>query len=152
MNTHVIESINDVEHWWYYAIYSGGWRESNVFRMDHYPYKDKMFIKLFQVSYANPEIIPLGLKEMYTVFSEEIRRKNQNQGKTTISQVTIRGPSETLHFYDVEVTAHNLRGDIFQDGVITAIDAIFSLSDQGEISYDIQWYDTIGTAEVGNYL
>ena len=42
MNTYVIESINDLDSWCYYAYYDGGWYENNVFRMDHYPYKENM--------------------------------------------------------------------------------------------------------------
>lgn len=37
---------------------------------------------------------------------------------------------------------------LFQNGVITAIDGIISLGDQGLITYGLQWYDTIGTAEI----
>jgi len=40
MNTHVIDSINDEPDWWYWTYYSGGWQERNVFRMDHYPWKE----------------------------------------------------------------------------------------------------------------
>jgi hypothetical protein len=51
------------------------------------------------------------------------------------------------------VTAHNLRDDLFQEGVITAIDVIMSMGDQGLIDYDIQWFESIGTAEiVRNYF
>ncbi|MCG3221474.1 MAG: cytochrome b/b6 domain-containing protein, partial [Candidatus Heimdallarchaeota archaeon] len=40
MNTHVIDSLNGQTGWWYNAFYSGGWRETNAFRMDHYPWKN----------------------------------------------------------------------------------------------------------------
>ena len=35
---------------------------------------------------------------------------------------------------------------IFQEDVITAIDVIMSLGDQGKITYTLQWYDAISTA------
>ena len=35
---------------------------------------------------------------------------------------------------------------MFQDGVITAIDAILTLGEKGLITYDLQWYDSIGSA------
>ncbi|MFX1536410.1 MAG: DUF4405 domain-containing protein [Promethearchaeota archaeon] len=145
MNTHVIESINGLEGWWYYAYYDGGWIEENVFRMDHYPYKDKMYIELFRENLDR-------LEEYYAVFRAEVVRKEQNVDKIIIPTVTlrIRGYSEV--FNDVEVIAHNLRNDIFRKGVITAIDVIMSLSDQGNITYELQWYETIGLAEVGNYF
>ena len=40
MDTHVIDSINGEPNWWYKVKYPGGWYETNVFRMDMYPYKD----------------------------------------------------------------------------------------------------------------
>ncbi|MFP3896476.1 MAG: hypothetical protein ACLFV5_06535 [Anaerolineales bacterium] len=46
MNTHVIDSINGETNWWYMAYYSGGWPETNVFRMNHFPYKDRMYIRV----------------------------------------------------------------------------------------------------------
>ena len=46
MDTYLIDAINGQPHWWYQAKYSGGWYESNVFRMDMYPYKDGAEIRL----------------------------------------------------------------------------------------------------------
>lgn len=65
-----------------------------------------------------------------------------------IPTVNIRGTKDTLTFSNVEVKAHNLRNDIFQESVITAIDVILSLGDENELTYDLQWYDSIGSAEV----
>lgn len=48
-NTYFIDSINGLKNWWYIAHYHGGWREGNMFRMDHYPYKDKMWINILRV-------------------------------------------------------------------------------------------------------
>jgi len=141
MNTHVIDSINGIENWWYRAYYDGGWPENNVFRMDHYPYKEKMYIELMQKN-------PGALANIYAVHSAEIERKKRNNGKVIIPEVIIRGTLDELHFFDVEVEPHNLRTDTFQEGVITGIDIIISLADQGKISYDLQWYDSIGTAEI----
>ena len=53
-----------------------------------------------------------------------------------------------MTFNDVLVVPHNLRSDTFQEDVITAIDVIMSLADQGKITYDLQWYDSIGTAGI----
>ncbi len=47
-DTHVIESINGQTGWWYRAHYAGGWAENNAFRMDMFPYKKGMSIKLFR--------------------------------------------------------------------------------------------------------
>ena len=46
MDTHIIDAINGESHWWQQVKYSAGWYESNVFRMDMYPYKDGTEIRL----------------------------------------------------------------------------------------------------------
>jgi len=141
MNTHIIDSINGKENWWYRAHYDGGWWENTVFRMDHYLIKEKTSIEIIQkeASYIN---------QIYDVYREEIERLNENQGKVIIPEVIIEGKTDTIQFTDVEVHPHNLRSDIFQPDVITAIDVILTLGDEGNISYDLQWYDTVGTAEI----
>jgi len=67
-------------------------------------------------------------------------------------EVSIRGPGTRLKLRDVEVLPHNLRKDIFQENVITAIDVVMSLGERGELSYDLKWYDTIGSAIVKQYF
>jgi hypothetical protein len=144
INTFVIKTINNISNWWYKAHYSGGWRENNVFRMDHYPYKDKMTITLETTTAS-------VINAIHEVWREEIERNKTNDGQTIVPRVTIIGPPDegTLEFYNISVTAHNLRNDTFQDGVVTAIDTILSLADQGKITtYKLKWYETIGTAEV----
>jgi hypothetical protein len=37
---------------------------------------------------------------------------------------------------------------MFQDVVITAMDVIMTLGDNGLISYDLQWYNSIGSAGI----
>lgn len=141
MNTHIIDSINGKENWWYRAHYDGGWWENTVFRMDHYLIKEKTSIEIIQkeASYIN---------QIYDVYREEIERLNENNGKVIIPEVIIEGKTDTIQFTDVEVQPHNLRSDIFQPDVITAIDVILTLGDEGNISYDLQWYDTVGTAGI----
>ncbi len=141
MNTHVIYSINGLENWWYEAYYDGGWGERNVFRMDHYPYKDKMTINLHREDEKRIETIN-------SVFREEVSSKAENDGKMIIPQVIIRGKTEDIAFSNVEVFPHDIRNDSFQRGIITAIDVIMSLGDSGRISYELQWYESIGTADV----
>jgi len=144
MDTYVIDSLNGEINLWYYAYYDGGWVEDNVWRMDHFPYKPNMVIKIFR---SNPGY----LESIYTTFREEVTRLENNNGSVIIPNVIITSPSNNLHFQDVEVTAHNLRNDTIQEGVITAIDVIMSLGDQGLISYELNWYETIGRAVVKNY-
>jgi hypothetical protein len=145
MNTYVIDSINDTENWWYRAYYDGGWLENNVFRLDHYPYKPGMRIFLYQESLAE-------ITRIYDSFKVEIDRLNNNNGSIIIPLVKIDTQGSKMFFHDVNVAAHNLRDDFFQNGVITAIDIIMSLGDQGLITYEMNWYDYIGTAEVNTYF
>jgi hypothetical protein len=109
--------------------------------MDHYPYKDKMTIRLFQTDQNQIDAI-------YQQYREEIERKKQYGGELIIPTVIIQGQDETNRFPSVTVTAHDLRTDMFQPGTITAIDVIMSLGDQGKLTYDLQWYESIGLAEV----
>jgi hypothetical protein len=144
MDTYVINSINGEINWWYTAYYDGGWEELNVFRMDRYPYKPKMYIRLFRTT-------DIKLQKIYTAFLDEMERLNENNGTVIIPNVIIRSPRGNLNFKNIVVSSHNLRNDFFLDGVITAIDVIMSLGDQGMITYKLNWYDEIGNAEVKNY-
>jgi hypothetical protein len=141
MNTHVIDAINQETGWWYIVVNSGGWAEQNVFRADHYPWKVGTQIQFFKEGYS--EITPI-----YSEWREEIQRKEDNNGKIIIPEVTIKGKTFTKEFSNVEVIAHNLRDDVFEEGVITAIDVILSLADQGKLTYELNWYDSIGQASV----
>ena len=143
MNTFIIETINNIPNWRYRAYYSGGWWEDNVFRMDHYPYKDKTTIRLETTG-------SIAIDAVYTIWKDEVDRKINNDGRIIIPRVTIWGPPGEgyLEFNDVTVTAHNLRNDMFQEGVITAIDTILSLADQRDITYGLKWYESIGIADI----
>jgi hypothetical protein len=141
MNTHVVDSINNKANWWYEVVYSGGWRENNVFRMDLYPWKLDTHVDFYQ---TNSDYI----KRVYKTFREEVERRDANNGYIIIPEVTIDSPTESFIFRDINVTAHNLRNDTLQIGVITALDVIMSMGDQGLITYSLTWYDSIGTAEV----
>jgi hypothetical protein len=90
----------------------------------------------------------IELNRIYKTFKDEIKRKVNNNGRIIIPSVKIRGPSTDLQFFNVEVTPHNLRNDIFQNGVITGIDVILTLSDENKLSHKLQWYESIGSAGV----
>lgn len=141
MNTYVIDSLNGIGNWWYRAYYSGGWKESNTWRMDHFPYKDETTIIVYKESGSMMERI-------YNSYTVQVQRRADNDGKVIIPRVMIEAPSGTLVFSDVEVVAHNLRNDSFQEGVITAIDVIMSLGDLGLITYELKWYEAIGSANI----
>lgn len=141
MNTHVIDSLNGHEHWWYRAHYSGGWMEDNVYRMDHYIYKEETTLVVYKEN-------PNRIRRIYSTYVEEVIRHQGNDGQIIIPTVTIQSRTQDLTFYSVNVTPHNLRNETLQDGVITGIDVIMSLGDQGKLTYDIQWYESIGTADI----
>lgn len=141
MNTHIIELINGEPNWWYITFYSGGWSEQNVFRPDHYPWKQGTILSFYQTSSS-------AIADIHSVWKEEVKRRENNNGKIIIPEVIIRGNTFTKEFKNIEVTPHNLRNDTFQEDVITTIDVILSLGDQREITYELQWYDSIGTASI----
>jgi hypothetical protein len=141
MNTHIIDTINREPDWWYQAYYDGGWSESNVFRPDHYPWKDKTTLAFFKTD-------PSRLQDIHSVWKEETERLTTNNGELVIPRVIIRGLTFAKEFENVEMTPHNLRDDVFRHNVTTAIDVIMSLSDQEKITYELKWYETIGTAGI----
>ena len=113
--------------------------------MDLYPYKDLMFI---QVRRVNPGFIDI----IHDTFREEVQRLEANGGQVIIPRVTITGPGLAHIFEDVVVTPHDLRNDTLRKDTITAIDVILSLSDQGKIDHDLQWYEEIAGSEVKTYF
>lgn len=141
MQTHVIDAINGEAGWWYLAYYSSGWPERNVFRMDMYPYKDGATIELFREDEGY-------LERIYQTFREEVTRLESNNGEVIIPEVTIRSPQFTYNFQDVVVTPHDVRSDVLQPGVVTALDILLSLAEQGEISQlKLTWYERIAGAD-----
>ncbi len=141
MNTHVIDSMNGEPYWWYEAYYDGGWAENNVFRIDHYPWKEGTTLRFLN---ANPS----RLENIYSVFREEVTRRKDNDDWLIIPKVIIRGRTFTREFENVAVTPHNVRNDVLKENVTTALDVIMSLGDQEKISYELKWYESIGTASI----
>lgn len=143
MNTHVIDELDGQGNWWYSAYYEGGWPERNVFRMDHFPVKDRTTIRILREDDQR-------LQRRYEVFREETARRTRPD-RIVIPEVLIRGPTANLSFENVEVTGHNLRKDTLQPGVITAVDVIMSLAEQGKLTYDLLWRENIIGNLVKNY-
>jgi hypothetical protein len=141
IRTHIINEINGVENWWYQAYYDGGWAERNVWRMDLFPYKDRMTIQIIQID-------ELSLFNIYEVFLRDSQRRNSQVNNLKIPKIVIRGESLEISFENIEVKSHNLRNDFLVEGTITAIDAILTLGDMGLISNSIKWYESIGSAGV----
>jgi hypothetical protein len=141
LDTHVIDTLNDRDGWWYQAFYSNGWPESNVFRMDRYPYKNDTTIR---VSTTTDD----RLTAIHRAFQEEVARLKGNGGQIIIPDLAIRSPVGDWTFQDVVVTPHGVRDDLFQPGVVTALDALISLREQDKLSaLKLTWYERIGFAD-----
>jgi len=147
LDTHVIDSLNGLQNWWYHIYYSGGFDyELNAVRMDHYPWKPRTTINFYRTD-------PSYLLQVYSTFEEEVTRLANNAGNIIIPVVTINGETFNLEFYDVLVTPHNLRDDTLQTGVITAIDVIMTLGDLGAITYQLEWITSLrGASYVHSYF
>jgi len=146
LKTHLIDSINSKETWWYAAPYHGGNRrgEEPVHRMDCHPYKDWMVIRVYPVSEAR-------IGDIYAAFKAETERLEANQGQIVVPTVSIHCPGLDLDFTNVAVTAHGLRSDMFQKEVITAADVMISLAKDGELSLDLTWREEVGRSLVQGY-
>ena len=141
MDTHIIDSLDGELNWWYQAHYSSGWFEPNAFRMDMYPYKDNTTIRVYHGSEDR-------IARICETFADEVRRLQKNNGEVVVPSVSVQDPGGTRVFEDVVVTAHNVRSDVLQEGVITALDIILSLGEQGEFSeVGLTWYPTIARAD-----
>ena len=143
MDTHLVDSINGQGDWWYRALYSGGWYESNVFRMDMYPYKDGTHVQMYKEEREG------RMADIYRTFREEVTRWEQNGGQVVLPEVKIQNPvRRDLIFRDVVVAVHDVRTDVLQPGVVTALDVLLSLAEQGELArLKLTWYERIGSAD-----
>jgi hypothetical protein len=141
MNTYFIDAINGQPHWWYQVKYSGGWFESNTFRMDMYPYKNNTEIRVYQ---QDEEY----LSRICGTFRDEVLKLMQNKGQVIIPEITISTSNTRQTFTGVEVVAHDVRNDVLQPGVITALDVLLSLGEQGKLSrLKLTWYERISDSD-----
>jgi len=142
MATHVVDSIDGAGRWWYEAYYSQGWFEQSVHRMDLYPIKDGTVIRFAQERQSRIDAI-------HATFLAEVDRLSGNDGVVIIPSVIIEGPRrQQLAFKDIEVSSHGVRDDLLQPGVITALDILLSLGEQGLIDQiGLTWYDHIFSAD-----
>jgi hypothetical protein len=146
MDTYVIESLNGQNNWWYIVYYSGGQSEKNTVRMDYYPWKLGTRIILYQ---ENPTFIA----QVFSTFEEEVTRLANNNGTVIIPIVIINGRTFDEEFYNVSVSAHNMRSDIFKNGTVTALDVIMTLGDLGNITYSLRYIYSMGRGTyVRNYF
>jgi len=109
--------------------------------MDMYPDKHGTHIRLLQVQ-------PDYLEEIHRTFAEEVQRLETSGGQMIIPEWTVRSTAANYTFRDVRVTAHDLRSHVFQPGVLTALDVVLSLGEQGQLpAVKLTWYESIGLAD-----
>lgn len=136
LDTHVIDELDGSADWWYRAHYDAGWPEISAFRMDMYPYRDGMTIRLS----TQPDAY---MGQLYDSFAQELLRKSVNRGRVVIPEVRIG----TVVHTNVPVSAHDMRTDILRPGTVTALDVLLSLADQKKIQrLKLTWYSTMGDA------
>ena len=142
LQTHAIQSLRGLSDWWYDAHYEGGSFEKTVARMDLFPVKDGMSIILYLEN-------PTRLEAIHEHYREEAVRRAENDGLAIIPVVTLQSSTATAEFYDVAITAHNARSDVFQAGVITVLDVLLSLGEQGVLTeLGLDWRQDDGEISV----
>ena len=68
--------------------------------------------------------------------------------QVVLPKLGIRAPGKAWSFKDVAVTPHDVRSDVLQPGVVTAMDALLSLAEQGSFStLRLTWREHIGRAD-----
>jgi len=146
MDTYVIDSINgDTGYWWYKIHYSGGSPETNLVRIDHYPWKPGAVIAIYHESESY-------IDSVYSRFEEEVARFVQNNNSIIIPVVTIEGNTFFEEFYNVTIVPFNMRNDMFKNDVITALDVIMTLGEPPleYINYTLAWHQSFRNARYVN--
>jgi hypothetical protein len=92
------------------------------------------------------------LKPKRDAWRAEVSRRRAHNDAVIIPKVFIRAFGGSLEFEEVMVEAFDARGDVLQPGTITALDVIRSLGSQGELDYEILWYDSIAGFEIKSYF
>lgn len=148
LQTHVIQSLRGLSGWWYDAHYEGGGFDKTVVRMDQFPVKDNMNIVVYLED-------PSRLDAINAHFRDEVARRASNEAVVVVPSIILQSSTMSTQFTDVTVTAHNTRPDVFQPGVLTMLDVLLSLGDQGQLdSLGIEWRDVDGDISVvdGYYI
>ncbi len=121
--------------------------ESNYMRMDQFWVQPGMNLR-FQ-----PFIKEFMARKNW-VMLQETERLKANGGKVIVAEVissTDYGATYETILENLEVTAHNLRPDIFKPGVITKIDILLSATDAGH-EFVINYWPTLSTkSPVGHF-
>ena len=76
----VIDGLDGNKTWWYEAHYSNGWYESNVWRMDAYPFKNESNIRM-RVAKED------RLAAIHRTFQEEVERRVRSGGQVILPEL-----------------------------------------------------------------
>jgi len=92
---------------------------------------------------------PARLEAIHQHFREEVARRAENDGAVIIPTVTLLSSTAIVEFNNVAVTAHDSRSDVFQAGVITMLDVLLSLGEQGALTeLGLDWREEDGDIPV----
>jgi len=146
--THIIQSLDGLDGWWYDAHYEGGSFDRTVVRIDCFPVKDAMSTVLFLED-------PTRIEAIHSHYREEVERRGGNQQGVFVPLVVLRSAARTVEFADVAVTSHDVRPDVFKPGTITMLDVLLSLGDRGDLDrLGLEWRATEDDVEIvdGTYV
>ncbi|WP_090366815.1 hypothetical protein [Ferrimonas sediminum] len=98
----------------------------------HYERLDQIWVQPGMTLRFQP-FSPEMTERRHWVQDREMARLAQNGGRVVLPQLNIMKPGEAQPkvIANLEVTAHNMRPDIFQPGVITKMDIFLSAADAG---------------------
>ncbi|WP_028114919.1 hypothetical protein [Ferrimonas kyonanensis] len=111
-------------------------------RMDMFLIKEEQRIRFIDASSS----FKARLKHLW---KSEADRLASNNGKVIVDSIGWSDDPENPIATNFEVKAHNLRNDVFQEGVITNMDVFLTLADRGH-DFRLTWWPTLETGAIVN--
>ncbi|RTR33581.1 hypothetical protein [Shewanella atlantica] len=122
-----------------YRDHSG---EISYTRMDNFLIKEEQRIRFQDTSTA-------FISRLHYIWQQEIEKLAANNGKVIVDNVYWKDDPENSIATNIEVKPHNLRSDVFQDGVITRMDLFLTLADMGH-DFRLNWWPKLETGAIVN--
>ncbi|USD36116.1 hypothetical protein [Ferrimonas sp. SCSIO 43195] len=118
----------------------------------HYERLDQMWIQPGMTIRFQP-FSPEMTKRRHWVQQREMTRLAQSGGKVVLPRLMVMKSETTppIVIDNLEVTAHNMRPDIFQPGVITKMDIFLSAADQG-LDVAFNYWPSLSTGAPVNHF
>lgn len=142
----MVQSVGQNKH------YAGKRGNTTYIRMDQFWLREDQRVRFTVFS---EEMI----NRMRWTWKREVQRLADNDGKFIIPLVQHRDldvsftnpPTETIA-ENLEVKAHNLRSDIFQDGVVTQMDVWLTIADNTGADFRLTWWPILSSgAKVNSF-